>query len=80
MGLSRNPKREANMAKRTKKTRRYLSRIIKQEVDAWKTSGRIGTSHPRTKPAAVKRAVAVAFSKLNAKRKRARKARRKNRR
>ncbi|MFZ6848019.1 hypothetical protein [Undibacterium sp. RuRC25W] len=39
-----------------------ISANIKQIVDEWKQTGRIGTSHPRTKMQAVKQAVAVALS------------------
>ncbi|MBC3863230.1 hypothetical protein H8K32_14075 [Undibacterium jejuense] len=39
-----------------------VSANIKLIVDDWKQSGRIGTSHPRTKMQAVKQAVAVALS------------------
>jgi len=47
-----------------------ISSNVKQLVDEWKEVGRIGTSHPRTKNAAVRQAVAIALDSARASRRR----------
>ena len=40
---------------------------IKEIVDSWKTSGKIGTSTPKTKQQALKQAIAISVSKAKGK-------------
>ena len=48
------------------KSKKVISSNIKEVVDAYKSSGRIGTSKPKSKAAAVKQAVAIAYNKAGA--------------
>jgi len=48
------------------KSQKVMSSNIKEVVDAYKSSGRIGTSKPKSKAAAVKQAVAIAYNKAGA--------------
>lgn len=50
----------------TKRQRqRVVAKNIKAEVDSWKKTHRIGTSHPKTKKQAVRQAIAVAESEAD---------------
>lgn len=42
-------------------SRETISYNVKELVDEWKEVGRIGTSHPPTRKAAVRQAVAIAL-------------------
>lgn len=43
-------------------SRKVMSQNIKEVVDSYKQTGRIGTSHPKSKKKAIKQAVAIAYS------------------
>lgn len=43
-------------------SREVISENIKEIVDKWKRTGRIGNSRPKTKKEAVRQAVAIALS------------------
>jgi hypothetical protein len=43
-------------------SQKIVSGNIKTLVDEWKADGSIGTSHPTTKPKAIRQAVAIALS------------------
>jgi hypothetical protein len=45
---------------RSKKT---ISKNVKELVDTYKSKGKIGTSKPKSKKAAIRQAVAIAYSK-----------------
>ena len=45
--------------------RETVSKNIKEMVDSWKDSGKIGNTHPRTKKKAVEIAVAAALSTVD---------------
>lgn len=45
------------------KSRKTISSNIKEVVDSYKKSGKIGTSKPKSKKAAIKQAVAIAYTK-----------------
>jgi hypothetical protein len=47
-----------------------ISSNVKELVDEWKEVGRIGASHPRTKKAAVRQAVAIALDTAGVSRRR----------
>jgi hypothetical protein len=51
------------------KSQATISSNIKTVVDDWKTTGSIGTSHPKSKKEAVQQAVAVAMQKSGKSRK-----------
>jgi hypothetical protein len=51
------------MPLKTGTSRATISSNIKTEVDQWKATGAIGTSHPTSKKKAVKQAVAIALDK-----------------
>jgi len=42
-------------------SREVISRNIKELVDKWKKTGKIGNSKPKSKKAAIKQAVAIAL-------------------
>jgi len=44
-------------------SKKTVSNNIKELVDDWKQDGDIGNSHPKTKKAAVKQAVAISLKK-----------------
>lgn len=59
------------LTKRQKRARRNKrSGIIKETVDKWKRTGKVGDARPRTKGAAVKMAVAIAMRKTTRTRRR----------
>lgn len=43
-------------------SRKTMSSNIREMVDSWKGTGRIGTSKPRSKRKAIKQAVAAAYA------------------
>jgi hypothetical protein len=45
------------------KSKKVISSNIGELVDTYKDKGKIGTSHPKSKKAAVKQAVAIAYAK-----------------
>lgn len=45
------------------KSNKAISANIQTLVDDWQAAGKIGTSRPKNKAAAVKQAVAIAYSK-----------------
>lgn len=49
------------------KSNKVVSSNIKEVVDSWKTSGKIGTSTPKTKQQALKQAIAISVSKAKKK-------------
>lgn len=51
------------------KSQKTISGNVQTVVDDWQKTGRIGTSRPKNKAAAVKQAVAVAYSKAGIPRK-----------
>ena len=63
------------------RSRKTVSHNVREMVDTWKRSGKIGNSRPRSKKKAVKQAVAISLkkagkSKYQAKKKKPKKARR----
>lgn len=44
-------------------SQKTVSKNIKETVDSWKSSGKIGNSHPKSKKKAVKQAVAISLKK-----------------
>lgn len=51
------------MPLRKGRSKEVISSNIKELVNSWKKTGKIGTSKPKTKKKAVKQAVAIAMSK-----------------
>jgi hypothetical protein len=51
------------------KSNKVVSRNIQELVDKYQASGKIGTSRPKSKKAAVKQAVAISLSKAGRSRK-----------
>jgi hypothetical protein len=51
------------------KSQKVVSANIKELVDKYKAKGTIGTSHPKSKKAAIKQAVAISLSKAGRSRK-----------
>ena len=45
------------------RSRKIQSQNIKELVDTYKSTGKIGTSHPKSKKAAIKQAVAISYAK-----------------
>ncbi len=45
------------------RSRKIVSSNIKELVDTYKEKGKIGTSHPKNKKAAIKQAVAISLEK-----------------
>lgn len=43
-------------------SRKVMSSNIKEIVDSYKQTGRIGTSHPKSKKKAIKQAVAISYA------------------
>ncbi len=44
------------------KSKKAFGSNVKELVDTYKSKGKIGTSHPKNKKAAIKQAVAIAYS------------------
>lgn len=45
------------------KSNKTVSKNVKELVDTYKKKGKIGTSHPKSKKAAIKQAVAISYAK-----------------
>ena len=60
---------ESAMPLKKGKSQATVSGNIKTLVDDWKTTGSIGTSHPKSKKKAVQQAVAIAMDKARESRK-----------
>ena len=45
------------------KSSEVRSKNVKELVDTYESKGKIGTSHPRSKKAAIKQAVAISYEK-----------------